>query len=67
VATIVAVPAATPVTNPLADTIATAGCEVAHTTAGFATAAPYASVTATANWTWAPTAIAADAGVTTTP
>jgi len=63
----VAVPTATPVTSPPLETVATAGWDVAHATAGFATACPYASVTATVSCTVAPTAMPGVGGVTTTP
>src|SRR2546427_316452 len=66
VAVIVAEPAATPVTNPLAQTVATAGVLVAHGTAPPMGAAPFASAGGAVHRVVPPTVPAAPARLTVT-
>src|SRR2546425_13223519 len=66
VAVIVAEPAATPVTNPLALTIATAGLLVAQVTARPLRAVPFESLGVAVNWVVAPIAKLAAVGLTVT-
>ncbi len=66
VAVMVAEPAATPVTRPLADTVATAALLVAQLTVGLASRFPAESVVTPASCTVAPTCTLADAGLSVT-
>jgi len=66
VAVIVAVPAATPVTRPLADTVAIARFELDHATARPASTFPAASFVVALSWVVPPTTALAVAGLTTT-
>src|SRR5439155_14123189 len=66
VAVIVAKPAVTPVTNPLALTVATAALLLAHVTTRPLRAVPFASCGAAVNWVVAPTVRLAAAGLTVT-
>src|SRR2546422_3549824 len=66
VAVIVAAPAATPVTNPLALTKATAALLVAHVTVRPVRAVPFKSFGVAVNWVVAPTMRLAVAGLTVT-
>src|SRR5690349_2876203 len=65
VAVIVALPAATPVTRPLADTVAAAGVSVDHVTVRPVSGCPAASFGVAVSCTEAPDATVAEAGVTT--
>src|SRR3989442_10908792 len=66
VAVIVAEPAATPVTRPLADTVAAAALLVAQVTTRPLRAVPLASFGVAVNWLVAPTVTPAAAGLTAT-
>src|SRR6266550_3278171 len=66
VAVIVAVPAATAVTRPLADTVATPGTLLAHVTTRPISAEPFASSGVAVSWTVCPTGTLAEAGFTAT-
>src|SRR2546427_5728475 len=66
VAAIVAEPAATPVTNPLAETVATAALLVPHVTTRPLRAVPFASFGVAVNWVVVPTVTPAAAGLTVT-
>ena len=66
VAVIVAVPAATPVTRPAADTVAIAGFELVQVTARPASALPIASRGVAESWAVPPTKTFAEVGLTTT-
>jgi len=66
VAVIVAEPAATPVTKPLALTVATAALPVAHVTVRPLRAVPFASFGVAVNWVVPPTVRLAVAGLTVT-
>src|SRR6266404_6454904 len=66
VAVIVAEPAATPVTNPLAETVAAATLLVAHVTARPLRAVPFASCGVAVSWVVAPAVRLAAAGLTVT-
>src|SRR5437016_8359967 len=66
VAVIVAEPAATPVTNPLAETVAAAALLVAQVTTRPLRAVPFASFGVAVNWVVAPTVTPAAAGLTVT-
>src|SRR3989442_15083640 len=63
VAVIVADPATTPLTNPLAQTLATAALLLAHVTTRPLRAVPFASFGVAVNWVVAPTARLAVAGL----
>src|SRR6266550_1296117 len=66
VAVNVAVPAATAVTRPLADTVATPGTLLAHVTTRPISAEPFASSGVAVSWTVCPTGTLAEAGFTAT-
>jgi hypothetical protein len=66
VAVMVALPAATPVTSPLAETVAMADALLAHVTTRPESAFPLASFGVAVSCTVCPTAILADAGLTAT-
>jgi len=66
VAVIVAEPAVTPVTNPLALTVATAALLLAHVTTRPLRAVPFESFGAAVNWVVAPTVRLAAVGLTVT-
>src|SRR5690242_587983 len=66
VAVMVAEPAATPVTNPLAETVATAALLVAQVTTRPLRAVPFASFGVAVNWFVAPTVTPAAVGLTVT-
>src|SRR5213594_3371651 len=66
VAVIVAAPAATPVTNPLAETVATAALLVAQVTVRPLRAVPFASFAVAVNWVVVPTVTVAAAGLNVT-
>src|SRR5213592_3759799 len=66
VAVTVAVPALTPVTSPVADTVTTVGVPEAHVTTRPVSTFPAASFVVAVNCTAPPTATAADAGATVT-
>jgi len=66
VAVIVAEPAATPVTNPLAETVAAAALLVAQVTTRPLRAVPFASFGVAVNWVVAPTVTPVAVGLTVT-
>src|SRR5947208_1656453 len=66
VAVIVAEPAATPVTNPLAETVAAAALLVAQVTTRPLRAVPFASFGVAVNWVVVPTVTVAAAGLNVT-
>src|SRR5947209_13105623 len=66
VAVIVAEPAATPVTNPLAETVAAAALLVAQVTTRPLRAVPFASFGVAVNWVVAPTVTPTAVGLTVT-
>jgi phage terminase large subunit-like protein len=66
VAVSVALPAATPVTSPLAETLATPGALLAHVTRRPVKALPFASLGVAVNWAVCPMRTVAAAGLTAT-